>query len=45
MNSVHHLAKFMGWAQLCCSSHVGVGDVETIGNAQTTMFVSPRGDR
>ena len=42
---VQNLAKLMGWMTLSVNSHVGVGDVEPIGNALTALLVSPSGDR
>ena len=41
MNTIHHLAKMMGWHVLAVNTHVGVGNMELIGSALTMMIASP----
>ncbi|XP_018100154.1 mediator complex subunit 17 L homeolog isoform X1 [Xenopus laevis] len=42
--AVQQLAKVMGWHLLSFSNHVGLGQVETIGNASSITVTSPNGD-
>lgn len=41
----HNLAKLMGWQVLASSTNVGVGDMESCGNAASMMAASPTGNR
>lgn len=43
--AVQALAKTMGWQLLANSAHLGIGTVESLGNASSCMLVSPNGDR
>ena len=45
MNVVHNLAKLMSWNVLSINTHVGTGDMESIGTAMTLLLASPLGDR
>lgn len=42
---VHTVAKQLGWKVMSTSNHLGVGDLEEIGNAQGIMIVSSNNDR
>lgn len=42
--AVQQLAKVMGWHVLSFSNHVGLGPVESIGNASAITIASPNGD-
>lgn len=42
--AVQQLAKVMGWHVLSFSNHVGLGPVESIGNASSITVTSPNGD-
>ncbi|XP_072258682.1 mediator of RNA polymerase II transcription subunit 17 [Pyxicephalus adspersus] len=42
--AVQQLAKVMGWHVLSFSNHVGLGPVESIGNASSITVASPNGD-
>ncbi|MEE6472993.1 hypothetical protein FKM82_009809 [Ascaphus truei] len=42
--AVQQLAKIMGWHVLSFSNHVGLGPVESIGNASSITVASPNGD-
>lgn len=42
---VQMAAKLLGWKVLSISNHVGVGDLESIGNAQGIMIASPNNNR
>ncbi|XP_058041844.1 mediator of RNA polymerase II transcription subunit 17 [Ahaetulla prasina] len=42
--AVQQLAKVMGWHVLSFSNHVGLGPVESIGNASAITVASPNGD-
>ncbi|NXS96970.1 MED17 polymerase, partial [Jacana jacana] len=44
VHAVQQLAKVMGWHVLSFSSHVGLGPVESIGNASAVTVASPNGD-
>lgn len=45
INAVQALAKCMGWQFLANSSHLGIGEVEALGNASSCILASPIGDR
>lgn len=42
--AVQALAKCMGWQFLSNSSHLGLGNVEPLGNASSCMLASPTGN-
>ncbi|KAL1139769.1 hypothetical protein AAG570_006746 [Ranatra chinensis] len=42
---VQALARCMGWQYLANSAHLGIGAVETRGNASSCILASPMGDR
>ncbi|KAJ6664909.1 hypothetical protein lerEdw1_005881 [Lerista edwardsae] len=44
VHAVQQLAKVMGWHVLSFSNHVGLGPVESIGNASAITVASPNGD-
>ncbi|XP_069495385.1 mediator of RNA polymerase II transcription subunit 17 [Ambystoma mexicanum] len=44
VHAVQQLAKVMGWQVLSFSNHVGLGPVESIGNASAITVTSPSGD-
>uniref|UniRef100_A0A4W3JGQ3 Mediator of RNA polymerase II transcription subunit 17 n=1 Tax=Callorhinchus milii TaxID=7868 RepID=A0A4W3JGQ3_CALMI len=44
VHAVQQLAKVMGWHLLSFSSHVGLGPVESIGNASAITVASPNGE-
>ncbi|EMP26648.1 Mediator of RNA polymerase II transcription subunit 17 [Chelonia mydas] len=44
VHAVQQLAKVMGWHVLSFSNHVGLGPVESIGNASAITVASPSGD-
>ncbi|XP_055437632.1 mediator of RNA polymerase II transcription subunit 17 isoform X2 [Bubalus kerabau] len=44
VHAVQQLAKVMGWQVLSFSNHVGLGPVESIGNASAITVASPNGD-
>uniref|UniRef100_A0A6I8N4Y7 Mediator of RNA polymerase II transcription subunit 17 n=1 Tax=Ornithorhynchus anatinus TaxID=9258 RepID=A0A6I8N4Y7_ORNAN len=44
VHAVQQLAKVMGWQVLSFSNHVGLGPVESIGNASAITVASPSGD-
>jgi len=43
--AVQALAKCMGWQILSNSPHLGLGDVQQMGNASSCILASPMGDR
>ncbi|KAH0516490.1 Mediator of RNA polymerase II transcription subunit 17 [Microtus ochrogaster] len=44
VHAVQQLAKVMGWQVLSFSNHVGLGPLESIGNASAITVASPSGD-
>lgn len=44
VHAVQQLAKVMGWQVLSFSSHVGLGPIESVGNASAITVASPSGD-
>ncbi|XP_071061393.1 mediator of RNA polymerase II transcription subunit 17 isoform X3 [Pseudochaenichthys georgianus] len=44
VHAVQQLAKVMGWQVLSFSNHVGLGPVESIGNASAVTVASPNGE-
>uniref|UniRef100_A0A8I5TGL7 Mediator of RNA polymerase II transcription subunit 17 n=1 Tax=Pongo abelii TaxID=9601 RepID=A0A8I5TGL7_PONAB len=44
VHAVQQLAKVMGWQVLSFSNHVGLGPIESIGNASAITVASPSGD-
>ncbi|XP_060682534.1 mediator of RNA polymerase II transcription subunit 17 isoform X2 [Hemiscyllium ocellatum] len=44
VHAVQQLAKVMGWHLLSFSNHVGLGRVESIGNASAVTVASPNGE-
>uniref|UniRef100_A0A671FVA2 Mediator of RNA polymerase II transcription subunit 17 n=1 Tax=Rhinolophus ferrumequinum TaxID=59479 RepID=A0A671FVA2_RHIFE len=44
VHAVQQLAKVMGWQVLSFSNHVGLGPVESIGNASAITVAAPSGD-
>uniref|UniRef100_A0AAR2L067 Mediator of RNA polymerase II transcription subunit 17 n=1 Tax=Pygocentrus nattereri TaxID=42514 RepID=A0AAR2L067_PYGNA len=44
VHAVQQLAKVMGWHVLSFSNHVGLGAVESIGNASAITVASPNGE-
>ncbi|XP_014640729.1 PREDICTED: mediator of RNA polymerase II transcription subunit 17 isoform X2 [Ceratotherium simum simum] len=44
VHAVQQLAKVMGWQVLSFSNHVGLGPIESIGNASAITVASPNGD-
>lgn len=44
VHAVQQLAKVMGWHVLSFSNHVGLGPVESIGNASAVTVASPSGE-
>uniref|UniRef100_A0A8D0DPD6 Cofactor required for Sp1 transcriptional activation subunit 6 n=1 Tax=Salvator merianae TaxID=96440 RepID=A0A8D0DPD6_SALMN len=44
VHAVQQLAKVMGWHVLSFSNHMGLGPVESIGNASAITVASPNGD-
>uniref|UniRef100_A0A3Q3JU95 Mediator of RNA polymerase II transcription subunit 17 n=1 Tax=Monopterus albus TaxID=43700 RepID=A0A3Q3JU95_MONAL len=44
VHAVQQLAKVMGWHVLSFSNHVGLGPVESIGNASSVTVASPNGE-
>ncbi|KAE8627733.1 hypothetical protein XENTR_v10007130 [Xenopus tropicalis] len=42
--AVQQLAKVMGWHVLSFTNHVGLGQVESVGNASSITVTSPNGD-
>nr|XP_033806378.1 mediator of RNA polymerase II transcription subunit 17 [Geotrypetes seraphini] len=44
VHAVQQLAKVMGWHVLSFSNHMGLGPVESIGNASAITVASPSGD-
>lgn len=44
VHAVQQLAKVMGWHVLSFSNHVGLGAVESIGNASAVTVASPNGE-
>ncbi|XP_051534980.1 mediator of RNA polymerase II transcription subunit 17 [Myxocyprinus asiaticus] len=44
VHAVQQLAKVMGWHVLSFSNHVGLGPIESIGNASAITVASPNGD-
>lgn len=44
VHAVQQLAKVMGWHVLSFSNHVGLGPVESIGNASAVTVTSPSGE-
>uniref|UniRef100_A0A3P9DEQ0 Mediator of RNA polymerase II transcription subunit 17 n=2 Tax=Haplochromini TaxID=319058 RepID=A0A3P9DEQ0_9CICH len=44
VHAVQQLAKVMGWHVLSFSNHVGLGPVESIGNASAVTVASPNGE-
>ncbi|XP_077197562.1 mediator of RNA polymerase II transcription subunit 17 [Paroedura picta] len=44
VHAVQQLAKVMGWHMLSFSNHMGLGPVESIGNASAITVASPNGD-
>lgn len=45
MSIVQALSKLMGWPLLAVNSHVGVGEMEPVGNVQSIMLASPMANR
>ncbi|XP_065209478.1 mediator of RNA polymerase II transcription subunit 17 [Planococcus citri] len=45
MIGVQNLAKSMGWQLLTSTPHLGIGNVEPLGNASSCILASPLGDR
>ncbi|KAE8748436.1 hypothetical protein FOCC_FOCC004867 [Frankliniella occidentalis] len=45
ITAVQALAKCMGWQLLSNNTHLGVGEVQQMGNASSCMLASPMGDR
>lgn len=44
VHAVQQLAKVMGWHVLSFSNHVGLGSIESIGNASSITVASPSGE-
>lgn len=44
VHAVQQLAKVMGWHVLSFSNHVGLGPIESIGNASAVTVASPNGE-
>uniref|UniRef100_A0A673HBT5 Mediator of RNA polymerase II transcription subunit 17 n=2 Tax=Sinocyclocheilus rhinocerous TaxID=307959 RepID=A0A673HBT5_9TELE len=44
LHAVQQLAKVMGWHVLSFSNHVGLGPIESIGNASAITVASPSGE-
>uniref|UniRef100_A0A8C1BPW5 Cofactor required for Sp1 transcriptional activation subunit 6 n=1 Tax=Cyprinus carpio carpio TaxID=630221 RepID=A0A8C1BPW5_CYPCA len=44
VHAVQQLAKVMGWHVLSFSNHVGLGPIESIGNASAITVTSPNGE-
>ena len=44
VHAVQQLAKVMGWHVLSFSNHVGLGSVESIGNASAITVASSNGE-
>ncbi|KAK2502336.1 hypothetical protein MC885_001968 [Smutsia gigantea] len=44
VHAVQQLAKVMGWQVLSFGNHVGLGSMESTGNASAVMVASPSGD-
>lgn len=44
VHAVQQLAKVMGWQVLSFSNQVGLGPVESIGNASAVTVASPSGE-
>lgn len=44
VHAVQQLAKVMGWHVLSFSNHVGLGPVESVGNASAVTVASPNGE-
>lgn len=44
VHAVQQLAKVMGWHVLSFSNHVGLGPIESIGNASAITVASPNGE-
>uniref|UniRef100_A0A8C6WUF0 Cofactor required for Sp1 transcriptional activation subunit 6 n=1 Tax=Neogobius melanostomus TaxID=47308 RepID=A0A8C6WUF0_9GOBI len=44
VHAVQQLAKVMGWHVLSFSNHVGLGPIESVGNASAITVASPNGD-
>jgi len=44
VHAVQQLAKVMGWHVQSFSNHVGLGPVESIGNASAVTVASPNGE-
>lgn len=45
ISTVHHLSKIMGWTALSIDNHMGVSDMEAVGNPLSILLASPNGDR
>lgn len=45
MMGVQNIAKSMGWQLLASTPHLGIGNVEPLGNASSCILASPFGDR
>lgn len=45
MVGVQNIAKSMGWQLLASTPHLGIGNVEPLGNASSSILASPLGDR
>lgn len=43
VHAVQQLAKVMGWHVLSFNNHVGLGAIESIGNASVITVASPNG--
>lgn len=44
VHAVQQLAKVMGWHVLSFSNHVGLGPIESVGNASAITVASPNGE-
>lgn len=44
VHAVQQLAKVMGWHVLSFSNHMGLGPIESVGNASAITVASPNGD-
>jgi hypothetical protein len=45
ITTAQSLARILGWNTLSLNMHVGVGDMEPVGNAHTFVTASPNGMR
>lgn len=45
MVGIQNIAKSMGWQLLASTPYLGIGNVEPLGNASSSILASPLGDR